>query len=153
MRSPNPCRRCGRPVDHLLDHDEYTCMACRTWELAMLDRSSTVPIAIREGLELRGDTMAVNLWYPRLDGEPKYLQVGLYDVRAADDIRISYDFDRDGWVIEQAWTEDVEVPPSPEHKHGYIDSVEHWQEVGFVRAWALEREKGAMQDEEGTDGD
>jgi hypothetical protein len=101
-----------------------------------------MPNAIREGLEVRGDTMVVNFWYPRVDDEPKYLQVGLYDARCADDIRISYDFDRDGWAIEQAWTEEVEVPPGAESPHGYTDCVDRWEEVAFVKAWKLNAEKG-----------
>ena len=78
-----------------------------------------------------GDTMRVDLWYPRLEGQDKYLTVGLMDVRAADDIRISYDFDRDGWVVEQAqvfeWDVDDELC-DPE-----------WKEVSFIQAWASER--------------
>jgi hypothetical protein len=58
--------------------------------------------------------------------------LGLCDVRAADSIRLSYDFDRDGWKIEQAstftWTDaDTEMDPD-------------WQEVAFVKAWAREKE-------------
>ena len=53
------------------------------------------------------------------------------DVRAADNIRISYDYDRDGWVVEQSsifeWDADDE------------ECDEDWQEVAFVKAW--EREK------------
>ena len=78
-----------------------------------------------------GDTMHVDLWYPRSEGQDKYLTVGLMDVRSADDIRVSYDFDRDGWVVEQAqvfeWDMDDELC-DPE-----------WKEVSFVQAWASER--------------
>ena len=75
----------------------------------------------------RGDTSTIELWYPR-DGAVKFIEVGLVDVRAADSIRISYDFDRDGYVIEQAGqfvfdTEDAACDPD-------------WQEVAFVEAWA-----------------
>lgn len=75
----------------------------------------------------RGDTVHLDLWYPRSDDNPTHLQVGLMDVRAADDIRIHYDFDRDGYVIEQASTfrwdaDDEEQDPD-------------WQEVAFVKAW------------------
>ena len=66
---------------------------------------------------------------PRSDDEPVALEVSLEDVRAADDIRISYDFERDGWVIQQAsntgpWPADAALD-------------EGWQEVAFVKAWAL----------------
>ena len=72
--------------------------------------------------------LAIDLWYPRAEDRPKFIEVGLVDVRAADDIRISYDFERDGWKIEQAsrfeWSGDDEVM-DPD-----------WREVAFVRAWA-----------------
>lgn len=75
-----------------------------------------------------GDTVHVDLWYPRAPGEAKAIQVGLCCVRAADDLRITYDFERDGWVIEQAqvfeWpADDFEQDP-------------RWIEVAFVQAWA-----------------
>jgi hypothetical protein len=54
-------------------------------------------------------------------------------VRAADDIRIHYDFERDGYVIEQASTftwsiDDEECDPD-------------WQEVAFIQAWAREKNR------------
>ncbi len=61
------------------------------------------------------------------------VQVGLLHVRAADDIRIVYDFDRDGWSILQAsrfmWAAD--------DKECNAD----WQEVAFIQAWAREDEE------------
>lgn len=74
------------------------------------------------------DTKRVELWYPRSDGSERFVEVGLVDVRAADSIRISYDFDRDGWRIEQAsrW----------EWPAGDPVCDQDWQEVAFVQAWA-----------------
>lgn len=69
----------------------------------------------------------IDIWYPR-SSTVKAIQVGLMDVRAADSIRLEYDFDRDGWIVKQAqvfeWEEN--------------DSVcdPQWKEVAFVRAWA-----------------
>lgn len=79
-----------------------------------------------------GDTACVDLLYPRNDDSPvKYIQIGLMDVRAADDIRVSYDFNRDGWKIEQAsifqWLADDEV----------CDPC--WKEVALVQAWSQEQ--------------
>ncbi|MEK7093361.1 MAG: hypothetical protein AAB927_02645 [Patescibacteria group bacterium] len=76
------------------------------------------------------DTKRVDLEYPRSQ-EEKYIEVGLMDVRAADSIRISYDFERDGWMIEQASI----------FEWGADDAVcdPDWQEVAFVQAWARER--------------
>lgn len=74
----------------------------------------------------------VELFYPR-NKDTKYnaIIVGLSDVRAADDIRISYDFNRDGWKVEQAnifeWDSNDPIK-DPD-----------WQEVAFVQAWARER--------------
>ncbi len=70
-----------------------------------------------------------DLWYPGIGGNPTHLQIGMMAVRATDGIRVSYDFGRDGWVIEQggvwSWTED---DPEPHD--------EDWQEVAFVQSWA-----------------
>lgn len=80
--------------------------------------------------EIHGDTARVDLNYPR--SEPvKFIQVGLCDVRAADDIRISYDFERDGWKIEQ---EEIIDHGGAYHSNG------NWQEVAFVQAWGRTRE-------------
>lgn len=72
------------------------------------------------------DTIKAELEYPRLEGRPKFIEIGLMDVRAADSIRVSYDFGRDGWVIEQAskfaWGAREDVDPD-------------WKEVAFVQAW------------------
>lgn len=73
------------------------------------------------------DTAHISLWYPNIR-PVKHIEVGLMDVRAADNIRISYDFDRDGWKIEQAsifsWESDDKIQDAC------------WQEVAFIKAWA-----------------
>lgn len=84
-----------------------------------------------------GDHMSVELWYPNYSatdegqGKIRAIHVGLMHVRAADDIRIEYDFERDGWSIKQAsifeWAGDDDVMDSD------------WQEVAFVKAWARQR--------------
>lgn len=72
------------------------------------------------------EVVGVDLMYPRLEGHPKAVEVGLEDVRSADDVRISYDFDRDGWKIEQpVWTE--------EDRTG-----DEWREAAFLPAWAFD---------------
>lgn len=74
------------------------------------------------------ETYFVELFYPRSKGNVKAVEVGLMDVRAADSLRIEYDFDRDGYSIKQAskfsWDASDKVC-DPD-----------WQEVAFVRAWA-----------------
>lgn len=81
--------------------------------------------------EIHGDTFNIELWYPRIKGNQKYIEIGLMDVRAADGIRISYDFDRDGWKIEQASIFEWDID----------DNVcdEGWQEVAFIQAWVLKK--------------
>lgn len=73
-----------------------------------------------------GAIVHAELWYPRNPGSASAVQVGLVDVRAADDITIRYDFDRDGWVILQ----DRVV----EREWG-MDVVEEAVEVAFIPAW------------------
>ena len=78
-----------------------------------------------------GDELNVDLWYPDTPN-PEYskIVVGLVDVRAADDIRISYDKGRDGWSIEQASKFSWES--------GDAECDCDWQEVAFVQAWGRE---------------
>lgn len=80
--------------------------------------------------------LSVDIWYPRNGNngrtadQPVAVEVGLIDVRAADSIRIHYDFERDGYVIRQAskfeWAADDEVCDPG------------WQEVAFIQAWGRE---------------
>ncbi|MCK9556295.1 hypothetical protein M0R36_10890 [bacterium] len=73
----------------------------------------------------------LDLWYPDVKGNTRAIVIGLMDVRAADDIRVSYDKERDGWKIEQASTFKWEAD----------DPVcdPDWQEVAFIQAWAREK--------------
>jgi hypothetical protein len=73
----------------------------------------------------------VDLEYPRNEGAIQYINVGLMDVRAADDIRISYDFERDGYKIEQAQKFEWQVGEEIDYQ---------WKEAAFIRAWQFEKE-------------
>lgn len=83
------------------------------------------------------DTFMVEIWYPKREPddegleEIRYVQVGLMDVRAADDIKIHYDFERDGYVIEQASKFSWKIGE-------VVDDC--WQEVAFIKAWQREVE-------------
>jgi hypothetical protein len=72
----------------------------------------------------------VAVQYPREPGAVTHVVLDLVDVRAADPIRLSYDFERDGWVVEQAavfaWDGDDAVCDP------------QWAEVAFVKAWQRE---------------
>jgi hypothetical protein len=79
------------------------------------------------------DELHIDIWYPRCDENPiKSIVIGLMDVRAADNIKVTYDFDRDGWKIEQAsvfeWV--------------FTDKVcdPGWKEVAFVQAWSSDKD-------------
>jgi len=79
-------------------------------------------------MRVRGDTLVAEIEYPRNETSPiKAIEVGLCDVRAADSIRVSYDFGRDGWKIEQAQHFEWEAGD------GVCDPG--WKEVGFIQAW------------------
>ena len=79
------------------------------------------------------NVLHVELMYPQCGPENDRVdtvEVGLCDVRAADSIRITYDYDRDGWSVLQASIFEWEA-----------DDTEHdadWQEVAFVPAWGRE---------------
>lgn len=86
--------------------------------------------------QIFNDTIEAELWYPR-NSHIKFVEVDLIDVRAADSIRISYDFDRDGWKIEQAskFSWNLDEPYDQD-----------WQEVSFVQAWGR-KETGEQEAE------
>ena len=50
-------------------------------------------------------------WYPRIEPVGP-LRVSLMDVRAADDILIEYEFDRDGWLIKNSDGVEVAFVPA-----------------------------------------
>ena len=72
--------------------------------------------------EYEDDTLSFGFLYPR-SSPIKFLEIGMTDVRASDNIRVSYDFKRDGWKVEQVSCKN--------------DCDETWQEVGFFPAWNL----------------
>lgn len=79
-----------------------------------------------------GQELHVTLTYPNVsNGGALFVVFDQESVRASDGIRISYDYDRDGYKIEQAsifqWEIDDEVC-DPD-----------WEEVAFIQAWAREK--------------
>jgi len=85
-----------------------------------------------------GDTLSVTLTYPPMgqddEGKMRYVEVDQESVRASDSIRVHYDYERDGWSIEQAsvfsW------------KTGDKVMDQGWAEVAFVPAWARDISRG-----------
>lgn len=89
-----------------------------------------------EVTESQNEIPRIQLWYPRNTGSAKEIEIELSDVRAADSIRISYDFERDGWVVKQAsvfeWSCDDLICDG------------NWKEISFIKAWALESENDML---------
>lgn len=71
--------------------------------------------------------VTVNLSYPR-HRDVKSVRIDLVDVRAANAIHVSYDFDRDGWVIKS----DMYNIDNPDAKES-----DELHEVAFIKAWPM----------------
>ncbi len=93
--------------------------------------SSTNNLMLDE-IKIRDRILRLDLWYPRSEENADTVELGLMDVRAADPIRIQYDFDRDGWIILQSSKFEWEVDEDP---------IGDWQEVAFIQAWNREQKK------------
>lgn len=82
-----------------------------------------------------GDTLDISLTYPEITKTGcRYVHVNQESTRASDGVRLSYDYDRDGWSIQQQ----VQVDHG-----GLIDTPnpDEWIEVAFVRSWSLMRDQ------------
>ena len=75
---------------------------------------------------IRGNRLCLDLYYPRSENTVQIVELGLMDVRAADPIQISYDFDRDGYVIKQMAHID---------RGDWMEEMDGWKEVAFIKAW------------------
>lgn len=77
--------------------------------------------------------LRVSLRYPRVAGEGTIdtIEVDLEDVRASRSIRVTYDFDRDGFVIS------AQDDPGDGEFNGLTEEGEElpWREKAFVPAW------------------
>lgn len=84
---------------------------------------------------LRGTSLEVNMWYPGVKGPGTIseVRVGIVDTRAADDIVVRYDFDRDGYVVLQE--------RSVEDGYGGIDGTGEMVERAFVPAWLTDESR------------
>ena len=78
------------------------------------------------------EAMHLDLVYPRNQGHVECVEVGLTDVRSADSVRLSYDFVRDGWKVEQE--------RSVRKEWGEVLSL-GWEEVGFFESRALQHDE------------
>jgi hypothetical protein len=80
-------------------------------------------------IQENGDTIIAEFAYPR-QNKIKHIEIGLSDVRASDGIRIHYDFERDGYVIEQPILKATD-------KGNYTDCSDEWHETAFCKSWIL----------------
>lgn len=76
-------------------------------------------------------TVSIELAYPRTEGNPNRVSIGLSDVRAADDLAVEYDFERDGWVLRMDKVREETTASGSCH----METIEGLAEVAFVPAW------------------
>ncbi len=68
----------------------------------------------------------ITLSYPRIEGNTNTIRLELGDVRAADDLIITFDFERNGWRIGMDTTRQTTFG---------MDTIDQDQEVAFIPAW------------------
>ncbi len=83
------------------------------------------------------EAMHIEIDYPR-NNKVNTIEIGLCDVRAADDIRIRFDFERNGWVILQPRSFYNEIEDSS------YEHCEEWIESAFCPAWKYELSEDEM---------
>ncbi len=82
------------------------------------------------------DTLSVEMTYPEIsENGVKFIEIDQESVRASDGIRLTYDYDRDGWSIMQ---------PT---KMCWVDEPcdMGWEEVAFIESWALREKQEAWE--------
>jgi hypothetical protein len=111
-------------------------MSITEWVYVWIDGTrTTLPYyassleVIKEGKRMKPEDIQVDLEYPRSDDRPEGVRIDLSDVRASDGIRVSYDFVRDGWSIQQPKTTRPWIEDNTYGLH------EDWIETAFVQSW------------------
>lgn len=81
-----------------------------------------------EGYSIYDNAIHVDLTHPRIEDRPSKIIVSLMDTRAADNITITYDYERDGWVVSRDILDQLDdIMASKTVAHA---------EVAFVPAWS-----------------
>ena len=89
-----------------------------------------------------GRSIRVDLEYPRMEDKKDFVLLQLMDVRAANALIISYDFDRDGWVIaSNLYDPDIDA---------WIDQPDIPREVSFIPSWPTAYDKQEAAEAVGT---
>lgn len=81
--------------------------------------------------ERRDGVIEVGVWYPRNDGGIATVELDLVDVRASDGLRVTFCFERNGWIVEQ--------PIISTDEDG--DESQEWREVYFAESYALDADR------------
>lgn len=66
--------------------------------------------------------------------DPTTAEIHLMDTRASDGLRITYDFNRDGWSVQQPRSVMRETGPNR------AEQVTTWHEVHFAPSWKFDDE-------------
>lgn len=106
-----------------LQHSEQS--ACNELKIENIEMHSTQD----------DNVIHVELYYPK-NNKVDTLEVGLCAVRAVDDIRIRFDFDRDGWTILQS----RDYYEKRNGEENSFDLKTEWIESAFLPAWQFELE-------------
>jgi hypothetical protein len=91
-----------------------------------------------------GSELSATLTYPPwTDADNKtdqcrYVCVNQESVRASDGVRLHYDYQRDGFVIEQPRRRIKKTGPDT------YEEVEDWVEVAFCQSWHFEEDEDKM---------
>jgi len=126
------CPKCGEELrlDSVDSRDEWSegLYFCKTCDKDMVLRTEYQSLVEREywvGHEETskyGNELHVDLWGPDLpSSDVKKFVLGFMDAKFVNDIRISYDTERNGWKIEQDSRDEDHVDLEPE-----------WKEVSFI---------------------
>ncbi len=81
-----------------------------------------------ETIEVK-DSALIEWMYPDIYGKKRQqseITISLFHVRAANNLNIRFDSDRNGYVLYMDKTKDMD---------GYCETIEEHCEVGFVPAW------------------
>lgn len=95
-------------------------------------------------LKKRGATLQLDITYPpRTDAEEnpsnkvRFVEINQESVRASDGIRVHYDYDRDGFAVEQP-RDTIKIIKRDGERVLETASIEEWIEVGFFRSHAFQ---------------
>ena len=78
--------------------------------------------------EKDGDLGRLTIFYPNVEGNTQEVDIDFMDVRVIYGIRVSFDFDRNGWVIKQH----VDYSMDEWEETDFIDNMDHPETLKFL---------------------